>query len=330
MVALDLSIERPNQFDRGFTQGGVEKMTSRIVKLMAAAGVAGFAGWAGQASAVELVTPYLPGNSVGIPTGALPPPGFYASDVNVVIEGPIFNNSGNAIPANVNVYLNIPSVLWVPGLNILGATYAAAIVEPYVQQNLDLTGLGAGKETSQGMFNTIIVPIVLSWNMHPFFISTGLGIYANDGYTVQQTVGGAHILGAGDIANDYWTFEPDVAVSWLQSGWNLTAKAVVDANTKDTWTNYQSGDVFYLDFTASYAWGKWTFGAGGNWTQQFTNDTVAGTSVPTGHKVERVLLGPLIGYNFGPAELNAKYLKSVSSENIGASDFTYFGVSFPF
>jgi hypothetical protein len=303
-------------------------MTSKIAKLMAAAGVAGFAGWAGQASAVELVTPYLPGNSVGIPTGALPPPGFYASDENVIIEGAIYNNSGNAIPANVNVYLNIPSILWVPGLNILGATYAAAIVEPYLQQNLDLSGIGAGKETSQGMFNTIIVPAVLSWNLHPFFISTGLGIYLNDGYTQQLT--GGH-LGAGTIANDFWTFEPDVAVSWLQSGWNLTAKAVVDANTEDTFTHYQSGALFYLDFTASYAWGKWTFGAGGNWTQQFTDDTASGVKVgPNGNRVERVLLGPLIGYNFGPAELNAKYLKSVSAENVGASDFTYFGVSFPF
>jgi len=306
-------------------------MTSKIVKLLAAAGVAGFAGWAGQASAVELVTPYLPGNSVGIPTGALPPPGFYASDINVVINGPITNGSGNSIGANVSVYLNIPSVLWVPGLNILGATYAAAVVEPYVEQNVDLGSIGGPKSISNGMFNTIIVPLILSWNMHPFFISTGLGVYLPDGYIQTNTTAGVKHLALSDIANDYTTFEPNVAVSWLQSGWNLTAKGVIDINTKDTDTNYQSGDVFFLDFTASYAIGKWTLGAGGNWTQQFSDDTLGGVKVGSdGHRVERVLLGPLMGYNFGPAELNAKILFTASQQNIGASTFTYFGVSFPF
>ncbi|MGO8919642.1 MAG: transporter [Stellaceae bacterium] len=305
-------------------------MTSKLVKLMAAAGVAAAAGWAGQAFAVEGNTPYLPGVSVGTPVGALPPPGFYASDDNVIINGGLRNNSGNNLPANVTAYLNIPAVLWAPGINILGATYAAVLIQPYSEQNLDLSGLGAGKSIEQGLFNTIIVPVQLSWNFHPFFVSTGVGIYADDGYTSSIPVpGGRKAVG---IANDFWTFEPDVAVSYLEGGWDFTAKAVFDFNLKDDTTHYQSGTVFYLDLTAEKSIGKWIVGIGGNYTQQITKDTGFGapSSAAGGGEVMHVLLGPLVGYNFGPAELDFKALFGVTAENTFNASFYHLSVSFPF
>ena len=150
-------------------------MTSKLVKLAATAGAVAFAAWAGNAYALEGNSPYLPGVSVGIPSGALPPAGFYASDDNVIITGGFKNNSGNDRGGNVNVYLNIPSVLWVPGWNILGATHAAAIVEPYAMQNVNVgPNSGSTNSTSSGMFNTIISPINLGWNFHPFFFKVGL------------------------------------------------------------------------------------------------------------------------------------------------------------
>jgi hypothetical protein len=300
-------------------------MTSKLVKFAATAGAVAFAAWAGNAYALEGNSPYLPGVSVGIPTGALPPAGFYASDDNVIITGGLRNSSGNALPGNVNVYLNIPSVLWVPGWNILGATYGAAIVEPYAMQNVNVgPNSGSTNSTSSGMFNTIISPINLSWNFAPFFVKVGFSIYVNDGDTNHGTSSGVSA-----IANNYWTFEPDVALSWLQNGINLTLHAVVDTNTKDTHTNYQSGDVFYLDWTASKALGKWTFGVGGNFTQQFSNDTNSAGTVANS-EIEHVLVGPLMGYNFGPAEINAKALFGVQAQNTFNASFYHLGVSFPF
>ncbi len=305
-------------------------MTSKLVKIVATAGVVAAAGWAGQALALEGNSPYLPGVSVGTPVGALPPPGFYFADDNVIITGGLRNNSGNNLPANVTAYLNIPSVLWAPGINILGATYAAVLIEPYSQQNLNLTQVGGGSSIQSGMFNTIIVPIQLSWNFHPFFVSTGVGIYANDGDTQTIAVtGGRKSVG---IANDFWTFEPDVAVSYLDNGWDFTAKAVFDINTKDTDTDYQSGTVFYLDLTASKNIGKWNVGIGGNYTQQISNDSGFGapSSAAGGGKIEHVLVGPLVGYNFGPAEVDFKALFGVQAENTFNASFYHLSVSFPF
>lgn len=300
-------------------------MTSKLVKFAAAAGAVAFAAWSGDAYALEGNSSYLPGVSVGIPAGALPPAGFYFSDDNVIITGGLRNSSGNAVPGNVNVYLNIPSVLWSPGWTILGATYAAAFVQPYAIQNVNVgPNSGSTNSTSSGLFNTIISPANLSWNFAPFFIKVGFSIYVNDGDSNHGTSSGASA-----IANNFWTFEPDVAVTWLQNGVNLTLHAVVDAMTNDDHTNYQSGDVFFLDWTASKAVGKWTFGVGGNFTQQFESDTHNGTTVANS-EIQKVMAGPLMGYNFGPAEVNAKALFGIHAENSFNASFYHLGVSFPF
>jgi hypothetical protein len=316
------------------------------MKLIAGAGALAFTAFAGEAWALEGPTPYLPGVSIGIPIGALPPPGFYASDDNVIIEGGLRNNSGNNLPGNVSVYLNIPSVLWVPTWQPFGflgnPTFAMAFVQPYLQQNLDFSGLvGPGvKSISNGFFNTIISPLNLSWNFHPFFFKAGLAVYLPDGYTQNNTIPGTSIrvTSLSAIANNFTTFEPDFALTWLDNGWNLTAHAVLDFNTTNDDTKYSSGDVFYLDLTAGKSIGKWSFGVGANYTQQFTNDTRPAQSVGpvvvlpgvNGNKLQEVLVGPYMGYNFGPVELNAKILFGVHAENTFQSNFYHFGASFPF
>jgi hypothetical protein len=303
-----------------------------LLKTIAALGAVAVMAWAGDAMAFEGPTPYLPGVTVGIPTGVMPPPGFYFSDDNVILEGGLKDNNGKDLPANASVYLNIPSALWVPNFKIFGATYGAALAQPYIQQNLDFSGLGAGKAISNGFFNTIVSPYILSWNFHPFFIRTGLGVYLKDGYYQSNTLpSGVKVTSATAIANNFWTFEPDLALSYLDNGWDLTLHAVFDFNTKNTTTNYQSGDVFYLDFTAGKSFGKWTVGAGGNISQQFNNDVSRGVVVNgNGHRFEQILLGPYVNYDFGRASVNAKILQSVHAENSFNSSQYHIGISFPF
>src|SRR5690348_13583033 len=214
-------------------------MSTKLTKLIAGAGALAFTAFAGEAWAEQGNTPYLPGVSVGIPIGALPPPGFYASDDNVIISGGLKDGNGNdtkLITANVNAYLNIPSVLWVPTwqpLGFMNATVAFDAVEPFVQQSFQTNPAGVITPTAAGFFNTIVGANV-SWNYHPFFFKVGLGVYLPDGDW------------QNGIANNYATFEPDFAISWLNDGWNLTAHAIFDFQLEDTHAHYQSGDLFFL------------------------------------------------------------------------------------
>lgn len=311
----------------------------KAVKTLAAVGALAFAAWAGPASAVELFTPYLPGNSVGAPAGASPPPGLYGVNTVDLLQGPIKDNNGNNIPGlKQNTVLEIPVLVYVPNFKIFGATYNVALIEPYGQVNVE-AGLDATGGThnlaavnAEGLFNTIIVPANLSWMVAPgVFVSTGLGIYIPDGYynstaaTCLNGHPGCRAFGTG-YANNYWTFEPDIAMSYLADGWNITGKVVFDINTQNTDDQYQSGDVFYFDWTVAHKFGKWEAGVGGTVDTQINNDTCVTVGCGpgfNGNKFTYIALGPVVSYDFGPVTLQSKLLLPVDLVNGGTGTQFY-------
>jgi hypothetical protein len=70
---------RPLYGSRAIERENSEKSSKRL-KAIAALGAVAVTAWAKDTMALEGPTPYLPGGSVGIPIGVLPPPGFYFSD----------------------------------------------------------------------------------------------------------------------------------------------------------------------------------------------------------------------------------------------------------
>jgi hypothetical protein len=280
------------------------------------------AAWSSPVHAVENVTPYLPGNSVGVPAGASPPPGVYGVNSIDFLNGPLVDNNGNNLPGfKVDSAIDTPVLIWVPNFKVLGATYNVAFLQPFSIQALDIAN---STTTQYGIFNTIIVPANLSWMVAPgLFVSTGLGIYIPDGtyssVNVYSSVG-HHFLGKenspASIANNTWDFEPDVAISYLADGWNLTGKVLIDVQTKNTDTNYQSGSVFFFEWTAAHKFGKWEAGIGGDFAQQIDNDTGFGAA-SNGHQYSLIQLGPTASYDFGPVTLRATLMLPVEATNGG-------------
>jgi len=68
------------------------------------------------------------------------------------------------------------------------------------------------------------------------------------------------LYGTGNIGSPYWTFEPELIVSYLKDGWNLSAALYEELNTKNSISQYTTGDIIHADFTATKTIGKWTFG----------------------------------------------------------------------
>jgi len=299
----------------------------KMLKTMAALGALAFAAWAGPAGAVELVTPYLPGNSVGAPAGASPPPGLYGVNTVDLLQGPITDNNGNNIPGvRVSVALEIPVLVYVPNFKILGATYNVALIFPYAQQTVMVGGTSFGTPSlafnSNGIFNTIIVPANLSWMVAPgLFVSAGLGIYVPDGTYASNPSScangnpGCRVIAHTSIANNTWDFEPDIAVSYLADGWNLTGKILFDIQTENTDTSYQSGTVFFFDWTAAHKFGKWEAGIGGTFIQQLNQDSAPTLAPGAQTEYSYIALGPVVSYDFGPVTLQSKLLLPVETTN---------------
>ena len=278
----------------------------------------------------------LNGATIGLPLGALPPPGLYTGLDTAYLGMP--NGSGNAGASIGNQCATtaatgkncavLPAVaqavplLYVPGWNFLGATYGMAAVQAfYVFTTCGVNangGCGGGSPISGGGFvytNTFWNPITLSWNLgQGWFVSVGFNFTGPDGTRTPGTF---------SPNPDYWTFEPTFAVSYLANNWVLSANFFYDINTASqavccAASPITSGNALYGDFTAAYKFGKWEIGPVGYFETQTTSDTGPCSPAPGVSlcgKYETAAAGGLIGYDFGPVDLQVWVTDSFIGQN---------------
>lgn len=270
-----------------------------------------------QAEAYEFGSPgwaTKPGITIG-PGAAAPPPGLYMFDqvftYQSKIVGPGAPNVGGT-PTQVHAAVEASGLVWVPGWTFLGATYNAVIVQPFI-----MADVAAPVNVQQsGIHNTFIVPVELSWKLGDsgFNVQTGLGIYTPNG-----SISGPS--GLNNVGNPWWTFQPSLKFSYLKDGWNLTANLYEEFNTKNTYTNYISGNVFHADFTFTKTIDKWTFGPVAYYAGQVSNDKSSafyGGAINV-NRYNIWAAGGLFAYNFGPAALTVWALNELSSNASGGT-----------
>ncbi len=266
----------------------------------------------------------LNGATIGLPLGALPPPGLY-SGIETAYLG--WGGVGPNGTGNQAAHLYLPAIaqalplLWVPGWNFLGATYAMSVVQAFYEYQVltaspgapfSSTAPGAVVAAGYNMANTTWNPIDLSWNLGGgWFVSLGFNFMGPDGTRY-----------VGSTNPDYWTFEPTFAAAYLANNWNLAANFFYDINTKSGGRvlgagfggPVTSGNALYGDFHALYKLGKWSFGPVGYFEEQTTQDSGCPTPAVCG-MLSNVAVGGLVGYDFGPVDLQMWITDSVARNN---------------
>jgi hypothetical protein len=272
------------------------------------------------ASAIEALV--NPQSKAGVLIGAsagVPPPGIYmfnqvfTDQANLTgpgVKTAVGGNTKVGYQANVDVQ----GFLFVPGWTFLGATYDAVIAQPFISGSL-----GAPFNVQEsGAHNTFIVPIELSWKLGAsgLAIKTGLGVFVPDG--TQHGVGPS---GYSSIGDPYWTYQPEFIISYLKDGWNLSAAIYDEINTRNTITQYKTGNILHADFTATKTIGKWTFGPVAYYYGQVSDDSCSAItcSYATGtllnpQRFDIWAAGALVGYNFGPAALSVWATQEISAK----------------
>ncbi len=278
-------------------------------------------------------TNYLRGATQGLPLGAAPPPGLYASfGLNATgLNGD--NGRGNQ---NVGSAFNTApafgygiAVLWVPGWKFLGADYSAAVVQGFYQGELSgpTAPPFATQSISPEIANTNFTPIDLSWNLgHGWFTALALTIVGPDGSRWPSSAS----LGAVDLNPDYWTIAPGFAVSYLDANWLLSANFRYDINTASKGVTmspflptgaadgFVSGNLLFGDMTALYKFGKWEIGPVAYFVAQTTADRPGG-GVPCSPSIcgfqQQVDVGALLGYDFGPVAFQTWFDRSIECSN---------------
>ena len=258
-------------------------------------------------------TDQKPGIVLGGASAGVPAPGIYMFEqfytYQATITGP-GRPPGDSVPVRLNS--ESTGFLFVPDWSFLGARYDAVIVQP-------VSNLGVGAPINSnyfGLHDTLFIPIELSWKLGDsgFFVKSGFGFYAPDG-----TITGAN--GLSGPGHPWWTFVPSVIVSYLKDGWNLTAGFYLEADTRNTYTGYQSGDVLHAEFAATRRIGKWTVGPIGYYYGQVTDDR-SSAYYHDAINVNRYNVwaaGALVGYDFGPVAVNVWALDDVHADSSGSA-----------
>jgi len=283
----------------------------------------------------------LNGATIGLPLGALPPPGIYTGLETAylgMVGGPGgHGNQGQGLyfPAVANA---VP-ILFVPGWNFLGASYAFSVVQAGYMNglftnpgNLNTSptsipagGAVGGTQFNETMANTTWNPIVLSWNLGTgWFISAGFNFMGPDGSRY-----------AGTPNPDYWTLEPTLAVSYLANNWVASANFFYDINERSAGVccaaaPITSGNTLYGDFTVLYKFGKWEVGPVAYFETQTTADSgcvVANAAACVG-SAYTLDFGALVGYDFGPVDIQVWFTQSVSARNFIDSNIIWSRIGF--
>jgi hypothetical protein len=275
--------------------------------------------------------------SIGLPLGALPPAGLYTGLETAYLGMPnTVGSTGTFIPGGAKLALpaiaNAVPLLWSTGWNFLGASYGAAVVQAFYLNetcNLGNNCVGAGffghsgdYSTSGGDFttaNTTISPIILSWNLgQGWFVSTGFTFMPPDG-----TKGICATCTVNTPNPDYWTYEIPFAVSYLGNNINASANFFYDINGPSNGTccatvPVTSGNLFYGDLHFLWKFGKWSIGPVGAFEVQTTADTgctAAATALGICNRLSSAGIGGLVGYDFGPVDLQIWVTDTIASQN---------------
>ena len=276
------------------------------------------------AKAMELWDQHVRATDVGEYSGMLPPKGVYFIDNNIYAGFNAFDENSKKIHGtSLTAYINAPILLWSTGLTVLGGSYAVGIAQPFDYTSSAEVGPGAG---NLGLYNTVLVPGIISWNLSPLFVSAGLSVYLPDGTNnITDLVHGKMNNGGLPSANAFASIEPDLGLTYMfGNGWSASASfhlAFPLGSTTTTVGNatydYHSGDLLMGDYTIGKTLGSWTLGVGGATQNQLTHDKQTGTlDAPAGGNVQNYSLSAFASYQFqGGISLAGIYSHGLSTTN---------------
>ena len=261
--------------DRGMTSAGFLRAT----QLAAAV----FASGLGAAGAPALAgSAAQPGQTVGQAPGAPLPVGLYFIDTSSF-------GSRDIRPRGTDATINLPSFIWATPAEVVGGRLQLVVLQP-------ITASSTRGAAYQSGFGQTLLAAQVAWK---------LGHDLNASYLL-----GAYLPSDTKIVIQNPVLHQRFAVTYNGDGWNLTGNILYGTffDTRSA-TGAFYPDFLNLDLTATKHFGKWEVGP------VAFGSTDLPTRNPTYARQGQVAVGGLVGYNFGPVNLQAYVTRDVVQRN---------------
>lgn len=228
-----------------------------------------------------------PGQTVGLPVGAQLPVGLYF--VNLSSFG-----TRSTQPRDSSTNVNLPTLAWATPWDVAGARLQFFFTQPVAAASSQ----GAAYQSGIGQQ---LLAAQLAWDL-----GGDVGVsYLFGGYLPIQT---RFLTQSASLTHRF-------AASYTGQDWNLTANLLygVFLDTRSpSGTLYP--DYLNLDLTMTRKFGKWQVGAVAFGSSDLP--TGVGSYRPQG----QIAVGGLVGYNFGPVNLQAYLTRDVVERNYGGRE----------
>lgn len=246
-------------------------------------------------------------------SGNVPGPGFWFVNYTNYYNADSFkDNNGNTLLGSdqfeVTSLVNVFRLAYTSNYKILGGNAGVFTLLPLVYLDVKTP---AGSDTASGLGDITISPFI-SWHAKNLHWAVAIDSVLPTGAYDKDDI--------ANIGRNVYTFEPLLAVTYLaDNGFELTGKFMYDFNTKNTDTDYLSGQEFHTDLFAGQHIGAWTFGLNGYYYKQVTDDELNGQKVKD-NRGQAMALGPVIGYMYKGQSFILKYQKEFEVENKSAGE----------
>ncbi|CAA2145188.1 MULTISPECIES: transporter [Methylobacterium] len=275
------------------------------------------------ATASYAQTTTIPGEQVGLATGAPLPEGIYALNTFV------YQSRDNSA---LDVGINIPVLVWSTPLVPLGGRIELLVAPPTV--------FTFGKSGANGLRDTSINVGTFVGGIWAFDLGNNFGVSLLGGVYLNELNGDRGVLrtNAGALANTAVlpqlssnTYRVGVAASYTGDGYNLTANLTANiydspssfGSGRDFGTVYSLSDSLNLDLTATKKFGKFEIGAIAYGTVNFDTGAKAGGIINAAlNDRGRFLMGGLVGYDFGFATAQVYVARTVATTSFDSTEIS--------
>jgi len=278
---------------------------------------------------------YFPGSTGTFAVAVAPDPGFMFVNqmlfYNAMADQAVLRGRANA-EIKIDAFYNYVGGFYTFDKPVIGGRLqiGAAVPVGYVHLTAGIdTALGSrGVSDTNTNIGDSLITFALHWKTGDFHFKFAESVFVPTGdYSTSQLA---------NIGRNYWGFDTTLGITWLymKTGTEVSVMPGIMFNTKNTKTEYQSGNEFHVDFMVNQFLAKnFAVGAQGYYYDQVSGDSGSGAKLGS-FKGRSLGFGPSLlwmpDFAKGKLTLIGKWLHDADSKNRIEGDYGQFIVVYKF